>query len=230
MTALAVMSAATLLRLSASRQPYIRGGIPIGARGVFTTLTRDEVDVEQALALFADPVVQIAFSSDEGKTWVSPTPEEREAAIKELREAVDQRSLSAPVVPSLDSLFAATGTDSIAELGVRVVALLRIEAAFHAQQELLEAQGFQSLPSLLDAWSKGQGELTALKMAAEQNSTADRQGSAPAGDAPPTAGGGEGQGAAGGDQSAAPADQAEKPVSAAKAKPAKKTSTKPAGE
>lgn len=230
MTALAVMSAATLLRLSASRQPYIRGGIPIGARGVFTTLTRDEVNVEQALALFADPIVQIAFSSDNGETWVSPTPEERELAIKELREAVDLRSLSAPVVPSLDALFAATGTESISDLAARVATLVSIEGAYHADQRHIFDQGFQSLGDLIAGWEDDRKELAALKAAADQNSMADRQGSAPAGDTTLTAGDGEGQGAAGGGQSAAPADQAAKPAPAEKPKAAKKTSTKPAGQ
>lgn len=216
------------VRLSASRQPYMRAGIAIGARGVFTILERDKVNAEQWLALLSDPVVQVALSSDDGATWFSPTPEEREKAIASVKEAVTP--LSSPMLPDLDAVFAATGTSSVTELDARIALLLEIEADQEAELLRIQELGFPSLSALIQAFAGNSSELASLKAAAEQNMTADRQGGAPAEVVPPPAGDGEGQGAAEGDKTAAPADQAEKSAPAGKAKPARKTHTKPAGE
>ena len=220
------------VRLSASRQPYMRAGIAIGARGVFTILERDDITAEQWLALLSDPVVQIALSDDEGQTWVSPSDEQRSDVTASVKRAVKPVSSQGVTLDfsATEAVFVKAGVSTIAELTDRVDQLLHTEAAYSAGQRMVLDQGFHSIADLVVSFQRGQEELAALKEAAEQNSTADRQGGAPAEVVPPPAGDGEGQGAAEGDKTAAPAEQVEKPVSAGKAKPARKTHTKPAGE
>ena len=210
------------VRLSASRQPYMRAGIAIGARGAFTVLSRGDISPEQWLKLLSDPVVQIAISDDDGETWTSPSDDERESAIASVATAVTPVPTSEQKQPvnfdlgTAEIVFVRAGVSSLAELDVRLDQLLRIEADSRAAQQLIADQGFQSLDDLIVAWADDRGRLQALAEEVEQ-SKAGRQGDASAGETAPAAGDGEGQGAAAVDQGAASAAEPEKSEFAGKA-------------
>ena len=71
-----------LLRFTSERLPYRRAGLVFAGSRVLD-VPASEVTREQALEIYADPVIKIEFSTDAGETWRDlPEPEpEAEAAL-----------------------------------------------------------------------------------------------------------------------------------------------------
>lgn len=79
------------LRLTTSRKPsYRRGGVVIGNLNAPTYIERDDVTLDQALAIVRDPNIAIAFEDEDGEVTVL-TGEDREAIAEGLETEIEIR-------------------------------------------------------------------------------------------------------------------------------------------
>jgi len=85
------------LRLTTSRKPsYRRGGVAIGSLNAPTYIERDDVSLDQALAIVRDPNIAIAFEDEDGTVQVL-TDEEREAIAEGLETEIEVRRVEETV-------------------------------------------------------------------------------------------------------------------------------------
>ena len=113
------------IRLASSRSPYSRGGIAIGAGERPTIVTIAEVGAENLRKLAADPNVEIAVETEDGR-WVRLKRAELDLALETAQELTGQRAINpatsiapiaAPVlgrapVPGVYAAAAGTGMTS----------------------------------------------------------------------------------------------------------------------
>ena len=80
------------LRLTTSRKPsYRRGGVAIGSLNAPTYIERDDVTLEQALAIVRDPNIAIAVEDEDGGITVV-TEEDRETIAEGLETEIEARA------------------------------------------------------------------------------------------------------------------------------------------